>query len=549
MKTIKFFMSALVALLVLESCSDRENLTDVPNQTTIPGLEDEPILVFQERNPELTTNWTLDLPESDAATRAYLPPEDYIGRAYGVGNSMIGEYSNATLAVIDLAKLKELNSTAVTSLNVNSTYTSQMAYTTYERYERNMTLTKTLVGGFNLNLKFFKLGRTKTTTEIFKEIDITEALRVYGEVGIEYRRGQHFLSPASVVIKEIAMDCLDQRFQKALFLQPISEILDTYGPLVITGYYTGGRASALYVGSSEYKSDFESTEKEIKKVINASYSNDTVKVDLTFGRKNENSNHEESKVTNMYCAVHTIGGMGGVNLNATKVDEMSVNLTPWLNSLSDDNSHVMIGLIEGKGLRGLSDFVIEENFKLRIQDTHLELTSNIEMSEPFIEIAKVYVRTSSSGTKLYEIAAILNTRQGDQIILNDGLANQASDAELLANNDYDIFMSKSQAIAAAKSRYYQCLIKINPNKTIDPRIRIPFNMSLPGFSEENMYKFKNEETNVWYVYNSKKRYAYSFYDFLGFIPEVYGIEEWVDSLPEKPISKEILASQYTIIGL
>ena len=209
-----------------------------------------------------------------------------------------------------------------------------------------------------------------------------------------------------------------------------------------------------------------------------------------------------------------------------------------------------IGLKEnGEGLIGLSELVLETNFKQRIQDTHMGFTSNIELTEPFIEIVKVFVRNSSSGEKLYEIAPVLNTRQGDQIILSDGKSSQTSDAELKANSNYDTFMAKSKIITDEKSKYYQCEIKANSNKTLNPIIRIPFNINLPGLSESKMYKFKNLNTNIWYIYDPVKRYAYSFYDIDGFIPETYGMNSWINTVPEKSISMTTLSQFYKIIGL
>ena len=230
------------------------------------------------------------------------------------------------------------------------------------------------------------------------------------------------------------------------------------------------------------------------------------------------------------------------------IEEVDLNLTPWLQSLADQDTHVMIG-IQDEGLTGLSEFVLEENFKRRIQDTHMGFTSNIELTEPFIEIVKVFVRNSQSGEKLYEVAPVLNTRQGDQIILNDGKASEATDEELRANNDYDTFMAKSQAIAEEKAKYYQCEIKANSNKTLNPIVRIPFNMSLPGLNEGNMYKFRNEETNMCYIYDSQKRYAFAYYDVDSFIPDAYGISEWVETIPEKSLSMTALAQFYKVIGL
>ena len=75
------------------------------------------IIILQDRNPDLTTVWTKDVPKRKIQTRSYFPLEDYIGVGYNVGNSLIGEYSNATDAVIDLEKLRSRFSKAITAFN------------------------------------------------------------------------------------------------------------------------------------------------------------------------------------------------------------------------------------------------------------------------------------------------------------------------------------------------------------------------------------------------------------------------------------------------
>lgn len=251
----------------------------------------------------------------------------------------------------------------------------------------------------------------------------------------------------------------------------------------------------------------------------------------------------------MYYYIHTTGRLAAIETTAKNIEEMNISLAPWISSLTEKETHVIIGF-QDSGLMGLSEFVMEENFKRRIQDTHLGFTSNIELVEPFIEIVKVFVRNDYRGDKLYEVAAVLNTRQGDQIILSDGKAMSASDDELRANSiDGNVFKAKSLAIADEKRKYYQCEIRSNPKKTLNPIIRIPFNMSLPGFDESNMYKFKNDETNMWYIYDSVKRYAFAYYDLDGMIPDIYGISNWIETIPEKKLSMTVLSQFYKVIGL
>ena len=68
------------------------------------------------------------------------------------------------------------------------------------------------------------------------------------------------------------------------------------------------------------------------------------------------------------------------------------------------------------------------------------------------------------------------------------------------------------------------------------------------FSSKEIYRYKNPKTNIWYIYDKSTKSAFSFYDD-DYIPEVYGIDRWFNSLPERAISMRLLAERYTIIGL
>ena len=93
----------------------------------------------------------------------------------------------------------------------------------------------------------------------------------------------------------------------------------------------------------------------------------------------------------------------------------------------------MIDLQDG-GLYPISDFILEENFKQRYNDTHMDFQYQESLEEPYIEIIKMYVRKSSSGEKLYDIVPVLNTRQGDKLIFSNPDAANQSDAELRTNS-------------------------------------------------------------------------------------------------------------------
>ena len=207
----------------------------------------------------------------------------------------------------------------------------------------------------------------------------------------------------------------------------------------------------------------------------------------------------------------------------------------------------MIDIQDG-GLYPMSDFILEENFKQRYNDTHMELQYQEVLEEPYIEIMKVYVRKSSSGEKLYDIVPILSTRQGDKLIFSNPNAINQSDAELKANSTIATFTQKSNAIKDEKSKYYKLAIKANPNKVINPIIQTTLSFPIDNVNEAEMYKFKNPNTNIWYIYNPTSLYCFAYYDD-DYILDAYGILDWVNNIPVKSVSMTTLYQRYRIFGL
>lgn len=132
--------------------------------------------------------------------------------------------------------------------------------------------------------------------------------------------------------------------------------------------------------------------------------------------------------------------------------------------------------------------------------------------------------------------------------MSDGKASTATDAELRANNDNAIFLAKAQAIAVEKGQYYQCLIKTSPTKTINPILRNPLSFQVSGLNESRMKKFRNPDTDMWYIYDSGSRVAFAFF-MDDYILEAYGLNEWAATIPEASISMTNLAQLYRIFGL
>ncbi len=509
-------------------------------------------VVLQERASYLPTEWTVKK-NSKPATRSVQSVEEYIGRSYDIGNTILGDPDNVRLPVLDYEKIKS----RVISDFAGTTEIASYAYADYDRYEENVLETKEISSGFSINLLIFKFGREKKTTETFKTQTIDENRQVFGEVDVEVRDQAYQISTTSATLKNLAANALSEDFKFDLYFAPMVEVLNNYGPFVITGYYSGGRATAMYYGYSSENTTAENREKDLSKDINASFAwgsqkKDSLKsvgLDFGFGTDNGNSEAYERSLEEVYMQVKTQGGNKNLqcNTNAGEVGTMSVDLSSWLSSLDDKSTHTLIGIRDG-GLTGLNSFMLEENFKRRMQDTHLGHLNVDAFLEPYIEIGRVYVRATSSGEKLYKIAPILNTRQGDKIVLNNDEDAQFTDEELRKNNDNDYFMTQSQAIAAEKGQYYKCAITANPNLRVMPLLRVPLCIELGEIDESRMCKFFNEENNMWYIYDPVALTAYSFY-LDDFVLDMYGMREWVESLPTKSISMVNLYMRYTIIGL
>lgn len=540
-------ISLLSGMLLFAACT---------NEMTGPQADiesgDQKEVVLQERASYLPTEWTVEK-KSKPATRSVQSVEEYIGRSYDIGNTILGDPDNVRLPVLDYEKIKS----RVISDFAGTTEIASYAYADYDRYEENVLETKKVSSGFSLNLLIFKFGREKKTTETFKTQTINENRQVFGEVDVEVRDQAYQISTTSATLKNLAANALSEDFKFDLYFAPMVEVLNNYGPFVITGYYSGGRATAMYYGYSSENTTAENREKDLSKDINASFAwgsqkKDSLKsvgLDFGFGTDNGNSEAYERSLEEIYMQVKTQGGNKNLqcNTNAGEVGSMSVDLSSWLSSLDDQSTHTLIGIRDG-GLTGLNSFMLEENFSRRMQDTHLGHLNVDAFLEPYIEIGRVYVRATSSGEKLYKIAPILNTRQGDKIVLNSDGDAQLTDEELRKNNDNDYFMTQSQAIAAEKGQYYKCAITANPNLRVMPLVRVPLCIELDEINENRMCKFFNEENNMWYIYDPVALTAYSFY-LDDFVLDMYGMREWVESLPTKSISMVNLYMRYTIIGL
>lgn len=432
------------------------------------------------------------------------------------------------------------------------------------RYETNSQVSKTVKSGFSLNVGLFKIGREKKMTELFKSSSSFGMNCVYGELNIEIKGNQYELLSTTDKRKIYARECLNQAFLTDLYRGTIGNLIDSYGPFVLRSYITGGKATAFYAGKSVTGSESETREKGLTKDINASFSwkagSNSASGNLSFGKNNGSSSTSQYETQETEICIQTYGGNPALQviIAPTKLENLSIDLTPWLNSLNNGQTYKIIDITSGFkdeecGLYPMSDFVLEKNFRFRMDDTTNGFLEALdEVQDPKFEIVKVLARTTNTGENLYEVAAVMTTRQGDKIVLSDGKYNSSTDTELRANNNNQTMMNKVQEIFAKKKTIFQGLQFItNYNTTYNPNVRKPLCVRMDGFNEDNMYLYEDTNSNMRYIYNPTNKIALSYLydeDYEDYVLDYYGIRDWVESLPKRKISMMILQN-YTIIGL
>lgn len=559
-------ISILSILLLLAACNDEENMLSNNEDVNTPDY-----VILKERDPHLpkeVVTKEIVIPEK-SITKASGPNGEIIGNSdallghsYTIGNSIMGDYLNVLFPVVDIQKVKSISGNPddyITPKQISTNITNSFAYSNFDRYENLSVITKKVASGFSINLGVFKFGRRKTTTEVFTDYTMDSTRVVYGELDLKVRNSAFSLIGSEGARKLYARECLSKKFMKDLYGSTSGNILNTYGDFVLTGYITGGRAFGLYKGFSKEHYDYAGREKDMKTDINMSFywnsGKNNVSLDsLNFGKGNKNLTQKKYNCSDTEIQIRTYGGKytGQAVVGPASLDNLSLDLSSWVNSLDDVNSHTIIDILD-QGLYPMSAFVLESNFKRRFDDSYngvLEKHKNLKT--PYIEIARVYVRATASGEPLYEIAAVLNTRQRDKIVLSDGKAMTATDAELKANDDNVVFTQKANEIKIQKENYFGLEIGVRAKTFLNPIIRNPLCIKINGFNENNMYRYKNPRTGMEYIYDTKNKTAFSYFtDELDgdWILDDYGIRDWVESLPTKTISMATLANSYTIIGL
>lgn len=559
MKTFFYIIILSAVIPFFIACSDNLDLP-TSQMSAIEAENSEGDVVIQKRNPNLPEVVTKAPTFEEGLTRnnATIGSSDkFLGYGYKLynGNYIPSDFDNFTHSILNIEAIKAYDESYVDEKYPNWNDQSSYTYYNFDDYTHFSTESKTIKTGFSLNLGLFSIGKKRTTVETFRTFINETMEQTYGEMNILFAHGKFMLLNSSGSTKVYARQFLRRSFINNLYTSTISSVINSYGDLVVVGYYTGGRAFAQYMGNAASSTNVEQRTKSLDTSITASltYEGDSLNASFGFNGKNGNFDSTVYKKQDIFLRVKTLGGIQNEEsaINTTRsLKDINIDLQSWRKSLNDSKNHTVIDLTQ-EGLFPMSDFVLERNFQRRFDDTSKNILLPVtRLYTPSIMITRILKKTSTSGDNLYEVAAVLVTRQGDQIVLSNG---NATDAELKQNEDNNVFLEKAKAIAEEKSKYFSSDIQIsyNTTKRLNPMFRSPLCIVLENFNENGFYKYYNETTNMEYLYDPTTKLCFSFLADDGdeSMLEVYGLSTWVSNLTEKRISMATLANLYTIIGL
>ncbi len=540
-----------MSIISFSSCTnDIEKLAIIPTEK---GQNTGDNIILQERNPNLPLEEKLILSKPQTRKSNSGKDEIFLGYSYKIKdrNHIQGSINSLGFPIIDIDSIRKYRPSYLQEKLITVTETNIFTYNNLDKYLYDSRFGKKVSSEFTFNPKVFATEKKEAITKLFGNIEKA----TYGELEVSFIKGQSTLNHLPSSRLWYISQFQNHIFTNILYNAPMASILNEFGEFILTDYFTGGKVYALFASKAKEGTTAQQKEDDMYTSINTSVINLNNATSINLGFNGSNFDATTTfKSTDTYLDMKTFGGevSQSVAIN-TKVSNINIDLTPWRYSLKDMANNTMIDIADNS-LYPLSAFVLEQNFKQRLDDTFNEiLPANKELVPPRIEIVRVLARTTPSNEALYDVAAVLVTRQTDRIILSDAMASSATDEELRKNENNEVFIQKVDKIATEKSKFFSSDIEISYNKDtkLNPTLKSPLSIELTGFNERNFYRFYYEKTNIEYIYDPATHLCLSYYINKGDdrILDIYGIRNWIESLPEKKISITTLANSYKIIGL
>ncbi len=570
---------ALIGLLV-PSCKQEQDLSREINKSSLDRTLGNKTFVLQERQvpipqrvPKVNRFRSLSLDAPDLRKSPY----NYLGAIHRVGNGILGHPMNiANDGIIDMNSLlnDKITSRLLYNRNLDITLISSQSYNKREAIEQHLLGSDKIQAGFNLDFKIFSLGTINTFYNIFQTSILSDKSNIWGITDFSYYAKTIGLETTEAGLKSIAARNIDPLFLYSIYFYPISDYIKEKGFLMVSKFFTGGKAIAYYnlqgkqdsinliTGNTTnnilnlsfiWDKEKDNSKKENKEKKNAS-SKDNILM-IGFDDTSINSIEGIKKFKSIDCFVEVHGGsklsFSGTPKNIYLQSDESIKhefikLGEWYSSLSNENEQQYID-IDKKGLISIDHFILEKNFQERFRKTLLGELEDIKESDiPYIQLANIPRELVFDKNDLFfnandyyceTIGVTLHTRKGDNILfITNRLKQQFKDipgSELRSTSDdedefinefgdYEISYQKhewlQQELKQSLSNIFKCKIngvywKTRPFNEQKINNNKEVNMAvLFDYDSPNLFKYFNKKTNIWYICDDKNLTALSIYN-------------------------------------
>ncbi len=425
----------------------------------------------------------------------------------------------------------------------------------------------------NIDFSPFSFGFSHSFSQSFSMNYTFSSKRTYAVANIEYLSKKYYLTPSALTYNKLTDEYYSPHFLANLYNTPIATMFSGkygYSNLLINKFYAGGKAELLFVTDfKDARTEMERND-SVKTAINASILNKGGG-SISFNGASIDKKSYSENISSMRLSLRVQGGQphSSMNIPVQEAKNVSLNFSPWITSLHDENTHRLISFPENPFLT-LDQFIREENIRKRISDPRLW---NGKFITPKIEIHwGEYPILASFGEPLKNIYAVLRTRYGDYIQLRP---YKEKDETYWTASTEDEFNKKAMELKNYFSKYYDMDIvqvinrlKATPLSTrkIPPYSQDPSDifytksiaLSLPlfGIQESKMVRcqhphYYKPEQGMYIQYllfdgGAGKQYAFSIYK--EWILDTYGIRSIFEKAPKVTKTMDEL-NKYKIIAL
>lgn len=517
---VKLLFFALFAI-ALSACTREEDAISFDGDVKVLKERDpnSPLILFQKQyvTPDLTTR----------ATKVTF--DDYLGRSFRATAYPYADEENLRFAVVDIKKLEAAHKDYFNVHRIGHSVVNAFSFASFDRYQEKSQVVKKVNSGFSINVGLFKIGHKRKMTEIFGSTITDNTQNIFGELNIAIDQNFYEMQYSSNISEIIMKDYLTATFKDELYNTPIEEFYKNYGAFVLTGFVTGGRATAFYSGIYKQEATATVKEKALDNEINASFSlkNVGASADLSFGKNSSGSGSStESGVTEISMAIETVGGSPAYPIFTVpqKLEDVNLNLSQWMASLADTATHSIVDIADG-GLVPISAFIMEKNVRDRLGFCMSGSRLKDYYKEPQILFEYAPLWTNETKCEVY-----LYTRNHEFVTLYSGNVPHL-----------DVWIDTELKLLS-----YIYGLKVTSYKTISANmlesLKI-FDYDAPLLANSVLYK---DADGVLYILDQKKRVGYSVH--ADYLLDTYAMRNFVNSLRHINISFEELR-EYTLVAL